>query len=152
MSQQIQSHPSEHSEWQAQERAIEQSRSAVPASGDARVDAYRAVYHALALAPRSEPPVDFAERTLRAVREAEVDEHIERWMIRIAGMIGFVAVLLVAGPMLLDSLRVSAAMAMLPAASLLGSPLLWAAVAGAVTAGGFDFWQKSRHADGVARA
>lgn len=147
MNNEFSSSPDNASEWHAQELALEQSRRAAPASGDVRIDAYRAVFHALATAPRSQPAADFAERTLRAVREAEVDEHIERWMIRIAGLAGLVAVLLVAGPMLLDSVRVSALMAMLPAAGLLGSPLLWATVAAAVTAGVLDAWFKARNHD-----
>lgn len=145
MSNDMKSNPNPESEWQLQERALEQTRRGAPASGDARVDAYRAVFQAVAQASRSEPPADFAERTLRAVREAQVDEHIERWMVRIAGLIGMATLVVFAGPTLLDSLQSSTAWGMLPGAGLLGSPLLWAAAAGAATAGLMDSWQKARH-------
>jgi hypothetical protein len=135
------------SEWQAQERALAEARRVAPASGDARVDAYRAVFQALSRAARSEPPVDFTERTLRAVREAEIDEHIERWMVRVAGLIGVVALVVFAGPMLLDALDASAALA-LPTTGMFASPLLWVAAAGAAAAGLMDSWQQARHQAG----
>ncbi len=144
MNQKIESNPSKDAEWLAQEQALAHHRRAAPASGDARVDAYRAVFHGVATAPRSEPPIDFGELTLLAVREAEVDEHIERWMIRIAGLLGLAAVLVFAGPLLLDSLRASATLSLLPGIDLLGSPLLWAAVAGAAAAAAADAWYQAR--------
>lgn len=148
----IESNPRRRAEWLAQEQALAHNRRAAPASGDARVDAYRAAFHAVATAPRSEPPPDFVERTVRGVREAEVDEHIERWMVRIAGLIALAAVLVFAGPPLWESLQSSPAWALLPGAGLLGSPLLWATAAAAATAGLLDSWQKARQAGGAARA
>jgi hypothetical protein len=138
---------STQTEWLEQERALEQLRRGARPSGSVGEDAYRRVFQALAQLPQSEPPADFAAATARAIREMQIDEHIERWMIRIAGLLGVVAVLVVAGPLLVESFRSSAAMALLPPADLLGSPLLWAAAAGAVTASAFDVWQRARHAD-----
>lgn len=135
---------SDNAEWQAQERALDASRRGARASGDANMDAYRSVFHAVSQAPRCEPPVDFVERTLRAVREAEVDEHIERWMIRIAGLVAVIAASVFAGPMLLDALHFSAVQTM-PAAGMFVSPLLWAAIAGVAAAALVDFWQTTWH-------
>jgi hypothetical protein len=149
MNQDIQSSTERAGEWQAQERALGQMRRGALSSGDPQVDAYRVVFHALSLAPRSEPPADFAERTLRAVRETEVDEHIERWMIRIAGLFGAFALVMFAAPMLLDSLALLGSTAALakPAAGMLASPLLWAAVAGMAAAGLMDTWQTARRGE-----
>jgi hypothetical protein len=143
MSNELQSNTHKASEWRAQERALEAARRGARASGDPQVDAYAAVFHAVSLAPRSEPPVDFAERTLRAIREAEVDDHIDRWMIRIFGLVALVALAVFAGPMLLDTLSFSALQVM-PAAGTFASPLLWAAIAGAAAAGLLDSWQTAR--------
>lgn len=141
-----------HADWQAQERALDQLRRGAPLSGVGRVDAYRAVFQAVAQAPRSGPPADFAAVTARAVREAQIDEYIERWMIRITGLIAVIAVLIYAGPMLLDSVRTSTALALLPSSALLGSPWVWAAGAGTLTAAAFDLWARQRVVDGAARA
>jgi hypothetical protein len=143
MSNEMQSNVQKVSEWRAQERALEEARRGAQASGDPQVDSYRAVFHAVALAQRSEPPIDFAERTLRAVREAEIDEYIERWMIRIAGLVALVAITVFAGPMLLDTLSFSAVQ-VIPAAGTMASPLLWAAIAGVAAAGVLDAWQTTR--------
>ena len=53
---------SAQAEWQAQERALEQLRRGAKLSGIGRVDAYRAAFHAVAQAPRSEPPPEGGER------------------------------------------------------------------------------------------
>jgi hypothetical protein len=147
MTRESQSSSTMASEWQAQERALAEARRGSPASGDAHVDAYRAVFHALSRAPRSEPPGDFAERTLRAVREAEIDERIERWMVHVAGLIGVVALILFAGPTLLNALGASAALTV-STTGMLASPLIWAAAAGAVAAGLMDSWETARHRTG----
>ena len=141
-----------NADWQAQERALDQLRRGTQLSGVRRVDAYRAVFQAVAQAPRSGPPADFAAVTARAVREAQIDEYIERWMIRITGLIAVIAVLIYAGPMLLDSVRTSTALALLPSSALLGSPWVWAAGAGTLTAAAFDLWAKARAGDGPAHA
>jgi hypothetical protein len=143
MSNELQSSPHQASEWRVQERALEASRRGALASGDPQVDAYRTVFHAVSLVPRSDPPVDFAECTLRAMREAEVDDHIERWMIRIVGLVALLALTVFAGPMLVDTLSFSAVQAM-PAAGTFASPLLWAAIAGVAAAAVLDSWKSAR--------
>ncbi len=143
-------------EWLAQERALEllrryaSGRCALP--GDQQPDPlsptassggctdtntigeYRLLFHALTQMPRSEPPDDFAAAVARAVRDAQVDEHIERWVTRVAGAVATVCLAVFAGPILVDSLRTSDALTLLPGVGLLGSPLLWAAAAGTACA------------------
>ena len=137
-------------EWQAQERALECLRQGAQ-NGGGRVDAYQMLFRAIADAPRSEPPTDFAQLALRTVREAEVDEHIERWLLRLAGLMALVGVALFAGPAVWSSLSVGMADSLGPAAGVLSSPLLWAAVAAGFTAAGCDGWAQRRHPDGMAR-
>lgn len=137
------------SEWQAQERAHERLRQGQAArDGDRRADAYQVLFQAIASAPCSEPPTDLAQMVLRSVREAEVDEHIERWLLRLAGLVALLGVAVFAGPVVWSSLSVGMADSLGPAASFLSSPLLWTAVAAGVTALGCDGWAQRRHDDG----
>lgn len=133
-------------EWQAQERALERLRQGGQ-GGDGRVDAYDVLFQAIAAAPRSEPPADFAEMALRAVREAEVDEYIERWLLRIAGLVALVGVAVFAGPMLWSSLGSGIVDGFAPAAGVLSSPMLWASAAAGATAAACDGWYRLRHPD-----
>lgn len=135
------------SEWQAQERALEGLRQGMP-TGGGRVDGYQVLFRAIASAPRSEPPADFVQMALRSVREAEVDEYIERWLLRLAGMVALVGVAVFAGPALWSSLGAGMADSLGPAAAVLSSPLLWAAVVAGATAAGCDGWYRLRHPDG----
>jgi hypothetical protein len=130
-------------EWQAQETALKALRKVAPVSGDARIDTYRLAFHAVARVPRSQPPEDFAAAVVRAVRDAQGDEYIERWMIPIAALLGLACLVFFAGPMLVDSLKSSLTLALLPGAGWLSSPLLWAATAGAASAAGIDMLRKA---------
>ena len=132
-------------EWEAQEGAVERLRQGVRIGEDGRVDAYQSLFQAIAAAPRSEPPADFAELALRAVREAQVDEYIERWLMRLAGLVALVGVAVFAGPALWSSLNVGMATTLGPAAGALSSPLLWAVVAAGATAAGCDAGYRLRH-------
>ena len=136
-------------EWQAQERAFERLRQGQAArDGDGRADTYQVLFQAIAGAPRSEPPADFVQLALRSVREAEVDEYIERWLLRLAGLMALVGVAVFAGPAVWSSLSTGMAGSLGPAAGVLSSPLLWTAVAAGVTALGCDGWAQRRHDDG----
>lgn len=135
------------SEWQAQERALEGLRQGMP-TGGGRVDGYQVLFRTIASAPRSEPPADFVQMALRSVREAEVDEYIERWLLRLAGLVALVGVAVFAGPAVWSSLSAGMADSLGPAAGVLSSPLLWTAVAAGVTALGCDGWAQRRHDDG----
>lgn len=142
---------SRHSvEWEAQERALGRVRQGAPKSGDGRADAYQLLFQTIASAPRSEPPADFAQLALRAVREAEVDEFVERWLLRLAGLLALLGVAAFAGPVVWSSLSVGMADSLGPAAGVLSSPLLWTAVAAGITASGCDGWARRRHEAGTA--
>lgn len=139
-------------EWQAQERALERLRQGAQ-DGEGRVNAYDVLFQAIAAAPRSEPPADFAGMALRAVREAEVDEYIERWLLRIAGLVALVGVAVFAGPLLWSSLGTGLADSLASTSGLLSSPMLWASAAAGVTAAACDGWYRRRHPDdGMAAA
>ncbi len=139
------------SEWQAQERAFERMRQGKAArDGDRRADVYQVMLQAIVSAPRSEPPTDFAQMVLRAVREAEVDEYVERWLMRLAGLLALLGVAVFAGPVVWSSLGVGMADSLGPATGVLSSPLLWTAVAAGITASGCDGWAQRRRDAGTA--
>lgn len=126
-------------EWQAQQCALEDESRGAPA-GDPQVDCYRAVFRAIARAPRSEPPADFAAGVLAALAVSERDERIERWVMRaLAALVG-IGIALYAGPMVLEVLGPATDSVPMAAvsATLLKSPLLWATLAAAATAGLVD--------------
>ena len=137
------------SEWQAQERALEGLRQGMP-TGGGRVDGYQVLFRTIASAPRSEPPADFVQMALRSVREAEVDEYVERWLMRLAGLLALLGVAVFAGPVVWSSLGVGMADSLGPATGVLSSPLLWTAVAAGITASGCDGWAQRRRDAGTA--
>lgn len=126
-------------EWQAQQCALEDESRGAPA-GDPHVDRYRAVFRAIAQAPRSGPPADFAAGVLAAVAASEREERIERWVMRVLGALVGIGVALYAGPTVLEMLGPATDGVPMAAvsASLLKSPQLWAAAAAAATAGIVD--------------
>lgn len=110
--------PNEH-EWQAQQQAL----------GPAQVgehpfaDRYRAVYQAMAHAELPALPPGLPDAVAAALRAQEVDEHIERWLLRAAGLLALIGAVLYAGPWLTDQTELLA-----PLRSWLQSGWLWAAL------------------------
>lgn len=126
------------SEWQLQQQAAAAEARGSPA-GDAGIDRYRAVFRALAQAPRSAPPQDFAASVIVRVGEWEREERMERWILRVLGALAGIAIALYAGPMLLDALApAGSSLSLGGTTGLLRSPLLWASLAAGATAGLID--------------
>ena len=81
-------------EWQAQEQALRDERAGAPLqAGDARRGEYRLISRALRHPPLDPVPYDFARTVAaRAVRVADVDDRLERVLLR-----ALVGVMTVAG-------------------------------------------------------
>jgi len=82
-------------EWQAQERALEQERRGLPLDpADSRLAEYRLIARALRT-PAMEPvPYDLAAQIVRHVEGTPAaGELLERWMLRVLGVILAIAVI-----------------------------------------------------------
>ena len=127
-------------EWEAQEQARQAERATADASEDARGHLYRVIDRGARQRKRLELPADFATAVVSRVREQEVDEAIERWLLRIAGLIALVCALVYAAPDLLHSpsLAHGTWQSLSSLETWLGSPWLWATVLALAAASGLD--------------
>lgn len=91
-------------EWLAQEAA---SKAEAPSS-DQEVRIYQAVLRAARQAPRTAPPADFAAAAARQAQKRDLDDALERWMLRIGALLALVGVLFYSGPAVLGGLHLSA--------------------------------------------
>lgn len=83
-------------EWQAQQQALAPAQP----GEDPRAARYRAVYHAVAQAELPALPPELPAAVAAALRAEEVDEHIERWLLRAAGLLALIGIAVYAGPTL----------------------------------------------------
>lgn len=122
-------------EWQAQQQAL----------GPTQVDEhplaerYRAVYQAVAQAPLPAPPPDLPATLAAALRAAEVDEHIERWLLRAAGLLALIGAAVYAGPALTEHLWFRSTLPI-----TLDAGWLWATLLAGACAGLIDRWAARR--------
>lgn len=128
---------SQHREWQAQEQARLAQRAQLPAGSDPLVDSYRAVLNAIQQAPLPPVPQDFAASVARRLRAQEVDDYIDRWMLRGVGLLAAIGILWYCGPSLMAQLHLSAdwVASQVTPVPLLRSPLVWATALAAAAAG-----------------
>ncbi|MGE4071048.1 MAG: hypothetical protein AB7E72_07725 [Lysobacterales bacterium] len=133
-------------EWEAQEQAHQLELAAAASADEARIKLYRAVVRSARERPRLDPPADFASAVARRLREQEVDEAIERWLLGIGALIALVCALIYAAPTLLDAR--SPAQGALHSLSDLGlwfsSPWLWATALALAGAAVLDRFQERR--------
>ncbi|MFO1496345.1 MAG: hypothetical protein U1F26_16990 [Lysobacterales bacterium] len=122
-------------EWQAQQQAL------APAQADEHplAERYRAVYQAVAQAELPALPPDLPAAVAAALRAAEVDEHIERWLLRAAGLLALIGIAVYAGPTLTEHLWFRSTLPI-----TLDAGWLWATLLAGACAGLIDRWAASR--------
>lgn len=108
--------PNEH-EWQAQQQALGPAQP----GEHPLADRYRAVYQAVVHAELPALPPGLPDAVAAALRAQEVDEHIERWLLRTAGLLALVGAAVYAGPWLSDHVTLLA-----PLRTWLQSGWVWA--------------------------
>jgi|CXWL01.1.fsa_nt_gi hypothetical protein len=130
----------QRAEWELQERARRLERDGAGGRDEPAVDRYRAVMRAAQQARVAGPPPDFATQVAARLRDQELDERIERWLLRIAGVIALVCALYFAGAELraIAQSTADALAAVAPGAQWLRNPMWLMVLTAAVSAGIFD--------------